>query len=269
MNGRERDICSRVRLVREEIKWSQIDFAQALHITKPKLAAIEYGHTPVRFDVARAISKTFDISLRWLAAGTGEIHPCDNGALLWTAEDWGKMGRNPLLTALFDYKSQNFDPQPFTKQTTGPVPNDFDFRRAILNWTRWTLGRTDFKDCATARDFVEDCTRLIREQIQKHLASGAAFRVMRPESDISAEIAHLTNIHASVNNREVKAQWPILKKRLQTATAQKGGKTMLADFLGEKLASVSQWLTDSDNAREPGAETTLRMLQWVERQERK
>ena len=79
----------------------------------------------------------------------------------------------------------------------------------------------------------------------------------------------LDQVHVSVNTVVVKAQWPLLKSRLQKSTQIAGSKTKLAKFLGVKLASVSQWLTDSESAREPGAETTLRMLRWVEQQERK
>jgi len=77
----------------------------------------------------------------------------------------------------------------------------------------------------------------------------------------------LDYVHASVNSGEVKAQWPLLKKRLQKAAKPPGLKSKLAEFLGVKLASVSQWLSDSDSQREPGAETTLQMLKWVELQE--
>lgn len=75
-------------------------------------------------------------------------------------------------------------------------------------------------------------------------------------------------VHASVNSDDVKAQWPLLKKRLQKAAKPPGLKSKLAEFLGVKLASVSQWLSDSESQREPGAETTLLMLKWVELQER-
>jgi len=61
-----------------------------------------------------------------------------------------------------------------------------------------------------------------------------------------------------------------LKARLQKATQATGSKTRLAEFLGVKLSNVSLWLMDDSrkSAREPGAETALRMLRWVEQQER-
>lgn len=67
----------------------------------------------------------------------------------------------------------------------------------------------------------------------------------------------------------VKPLWPALKKRLQSATAETGKKSELANFLKLDLTRVSQWLTDGKSAREPGAEYALQMLHWVEHQEQK
>ncbi len=90
------------------------------------------------------------------------------------------------------------------------------------------------------------------------------FGTMKAEKRAAGKFG-LTHIHGSVKPSEVKALWPLLKKNLQRETAAPGGKSKLAKFLKVKsLASVSQWLTDSDNAREPGAETTLRMLYWLD-----
>ena len=76
----------------------------------------------------------------------------------------------------------------------------------------------------------------------------------------------LPYVSESVNVENVKAKLPSLLKRLDIATAQRGKKSELAKFLGVSLVQVSQWLTGD---REPGGETTLRLLQWVEQQEQK
>lgn len=67
------------------------------------------------------------------------------------------------------------------------------------------------------------------------------------------------------NIEEVKAKFPDLLERLKKITQERGKKTALAKFLGVKLSRVSQWLSGE---YEPGGETTLQMLQWVEQQER-
>jgi transcriptional regulator with XRE-family HTH domain len=57
-----------------------------------------------------------------------------------------------------------------------------------------------------------------------------------------------------------------LLDRLNKATSQRGMKSKLAKVMGVPLSNVSQWLSGE---REPGGETTLRLLRWVEQQERK
>ena len=59
---------------------------------------------------------------------------------------------------------------------------------------------------------------------------------------------------------------PGFRERLKKALAERGRKTALAKLLGVPLASVSQWLSGE---REPGGEYTLKLLRWVEQQERK
>ncbi|NOS68664.1 MAG: helix-turn-helix domain-containing protein [Verrucomicrobia bacterium] len=81
----------------------------------------------------------------------------------------------------------------------------------------------------------------------------------------AGRITAIDIVHDSVNTGEVKAQWPLLKKKLQLATKPDGAKTKLADFLGVKIASVSQWLSESKSKREPSAEYALQMQEWLRR----
>ena len=62
----------------------------------------------------------------------------------------------------------------------------------------------------------------------------------------------------------VKAQLDNLLAKLNRLTQEPGKKTELAEFLGAPLASVSRWLSGK---RDPGGETTLKMLRWVQEQE--
>jgi transcriptional regulator with XRE-family HTH domain len=73
----------------------------------------------------------------------------------------------------------------------------------------------------------------------------------------------LTDAATSDKPSGVKSEWFKLKKKIQAATAEAGGKSKLADFLRVDLTQLSKWLTDSDSAREPGADYTLKMLSWV------
>jgi DNA-binding transcriptional regulator YiaG len=107
--------------------------------------------------------------------------------------------------------------------------------------------------------------QVIRDFRQKHHRElSAAFF----QSQLTSEQSKLglTHISVSAKRGDVKAQLPNLLERLRKATAERGKKSTLAKFLGVPLANVSQWLS---GVREPGGETTLRMLHWVEQQERK
>lgn len=86
--------------------------------------------------------------------------------------------------------------------------------------------------------------------------------------DIEIAASDLTESSGSVTTGDVKAQWPELKKRLRAATAAIGAKSKLAEFLKVDPTQVSQWLSKSKSAREPGAEYALQMLRWCEQQER-
>ena len=66
----------------------------------------------------------------------------------------------------------------------------------------------------------------------------------------------------------VKNEWLALKRRIQRNTIDSAARADLMSYLGVDKTRISQWLTDSENAREPSAKYALRMLKWVERQER-
>jgi len=65
---------------------------------------------------------------------------------------------------------------------------------------------------------------------------------------------------------EVNPILPKLLDRLAKQTIASGSKSALAEWLGVPLSNLSLWLSGK---REPGGETTLKMLYWVERKERK
>jgi transcriptional regulator with XRE-family HTH domain len=70
---READIGRRVQQVREHIKWPQPAFAEELDISRDRLASIEYGRTPLRYEIGYRLCVIFEINPRWLAEGAGEI----------------------------------------------------------------------------------------------------------------------------------------------------------------------------------------------------
>ena len=70
----------------------------------------------------------------------------------------------------------------------------------------------------------------------------------------------LTDVTVTDNVAPVKSTMANLLDRLNKATSQRGMKSKLAKVMGVPLSNVSQWLSGE---REPGGETTLRLLNWV------
>lgn len=77
----------------------------------------------------------------------------------------------------------------------------------------------------------------------------------------------LTHMTLKRNNADVKtAMLPSLIERLNAVTQVRGKKSELAQFLEVPAARVSEWLA---KRKEPGGETTLQLLAWVEAEEAK
>ena len=83
------------------------------------------------------------------------------------------------------------------------------------------------------------------------------------KNDLSKK--ELTEKVDSLTNSTVNAVLPKLIKRLNNATKSRGSKSKLAAWLGVHRQSVTDWLS---RKQEPGGEITLKLLQWVEQQER-
>ena len=115
------------------------------------------------------------------------------------------------------------------------------------------------------------CPQSIRgDLIQRVIRAASRFSLAHADEleKIEAELSKrklLTHITDVGNVARVKSPMANLLERLNEATSQRGMKTKLAKIMGVLLANVSQWLSGE---REPGGETTLQLLHWVEQQER-
>jgi len=265
MNERERAICRRVRLVRVFQRLSQNDFSKLIGMTRDRLAAIEAEYSPLQFQVGQQICERCNICQRWLAEGMDPVI----GRLVYPADFLVLIKPRQLFSRAYDDTLKD--------KTTALIEESLMATKGIQRYE--SAG-------GTAKKAAEHYAGLLRSiwferydiATQGKLfgwlngAAGSfsnqnASAIVFPSGQ-GQEKTPLDNVHAPVNSGEVKAQWPILKKRLQKAAEPFGKKSKLAEFLGVKLASVSQWLSDSESQREPGAETTLRLLNWVEQQER-
>lgn len=281
MNERERMICARVKEFREQVKWSQADFSAQLGITLNQLASIEYGRTPLRYNIAWQLRIIFGVSLEWLSVG--EFSPDLVGMDDLPPLDSTGLAESALLSEVSDkvhgevpdvsYRKKRVRKAKIDKaevshrafismalahkidEWIARVPDGYtaDFSDKLFN-----LGNTYLKALPTEPiDLVNArLDALMWERMRRELRQRVPAGSVVPKSC-------LTDKTTSDKTDGVKSEWFKLKKKIQAVTANAGSKSKLADFLCVDLTQLSKWLTDSDSAREPGADYTLRMQAWV------
>lgn len=275
MNDVERAICSRVARVREDVGCPQEAFAYELDISRNKLAAIEYGTTPLRYQLARRLCRQFGVNLLWLASELGAMKPAvpiDDGldkiippkALL--SEAFSRFIQKHIRTN--DLLALQDKANPFDADMSPPIG----------------LANDQFREWYTLREVRRAMKRLpvalrlefagyLSERIEDFglskgldLGQGLEFHPDKKQILAAGKKQALTKVISSGNNTDVKLTMATLLARLNKATKAHGMKSKLAKYMGAPLPNVSQWLSGE---REPSGETTLRLLNWVEQQERK
>ena len=276
MSHRERFICVRVKEFREAIKWPQRDFAEQLGISLNRLASIEYGRTPLRYEIAWKIRFISGLNLTWLANGFFQPTEKDldpwpnpedlpNGSYLLSEIEGRLWSPGSIKARAHNIKNSEKSP-----------PNQRSVILSILkdDLTDWIAAVPDqnfseFSDMLVtiAQDYLDNLPKDDPTKVAQRRAA-LVWEVMRLDiarrhvGERGGEI-NLTKTATNPNLDGVKSLWPALKRQLQSATAATGKKSELAKFLKVDLTRVSQWLTDKKTAREPGAEYALQMQRWV------
>jgi len=262
IRDRERQICGRVRALRLQLRMAQVEFAHLLDLSRDKLAAVEYECTPVRYALARAIWERFDVCQQWL----GEGIPPKFGKVAIPLEIEAGIKPRALFSSVYD------------ESLRGHV--HAAIRQAGEAAKCFEMFQGGPKEAAQKYAGLLQTIWFERLPIEEQYAlyrwlSGAASQFWhsdrkffgQPVSAGAAEITPgkgLTSVNESSKQEGVKAVLPSLLERLCKATAERGRKSELAAFLRVQLPSLSVWLSGK---QQPGGETTLRLLQWVERAE--
>lgn len=269
---RERKVCQRLKEARETLRFTQEEFADETGIKRQRLASYEEGRAPVRFDIALRICHQFLISEKWLALGTG--HPRFLMDLAAEKES-AQIPTDLPFGAAFDQflapayervsKESGFVIRPIQRPGDGAAFHKNYFALLFDFWYK-----------ALRENEVGDFLKILSIAGQKML--GVRERTGKLPTIITADDGTgttflgldqkkpLTDVTESAKYDSVKSRIGNLMDRLKRATAERGTKSKLAEYLGVPLANVSQWLSGE---REPAGETTLKMLHWVELQERK
>jgi DNA-binding transcriptional regulator YiaG len=250
---RELQVCRRVRSIRATLKRSRVDFGREINLDSSTLSNLEHGRIRLRFYIAKRLGEQWGVSLRWLAEKKGPM--------------WG-------YQPLHEFMSN--DQRPFTEVYDQVVKPELEQRLHLKSeFSDWHVYLSHVLPIGAPPEdrMLHNIIHELRMEVRAvppDLRAGFKAAVVQSAKEFVAE--HLSankgvdNISESVNIPGVTLQMPRLLDRLKRATVQRGSKSALAKFLRVPLASVSQWLSGD---REPGGETTLRLLNWVRQEEAK
>lgn len=284
-------IARRIREVREKLSLTREEFAGQLAIKTDRVASYEDARVAIRFDIALRLCRQFLVSERWLA--TGQIAEGED-----TVQFLFKGSRNCMSLEL-EPETRAIPPDTLFSVAYDSTLAKLYEKVAAANpfYPRVFVTLADFVTLSTnaltaiTEDSVKDLPSDLKVEFQCGLVRAAvilnwelsrkglsgsqfataimeAHRRCAVEASQEAAKLSLTDTSDSVKGVPVKAQWPELKKRLQKATAEIGAKSTLAKVLNVDPTQISQWLSESKSAREPGGEYALQMFKWVELQER-
>lgn len=275
MNERERAICARLKQFREQGGWMRKPFAEKLGITDDKLASVERGATPLRYDLAQWACARFNISQRWLAEGKGP-----SSYFIAVRHDLTEAvsPRALFSSVYFDILKPHLDREFYDlEQTVGPSPTHDelnDYKRTARPIAGGTISTDDFFWVAAKRirqaavglpavllqDLMDNIGRSIREFEAKHGTILEKFRAaaLRAQPEELRAEAHsgVDKLRKTVNCPSVTPTWEQTIELAKEATAEPGSKGKLAEVLGVPPSRLSEWL---GGKYEPGAEVAFRL----------
>jgi transcriptional regulator with XRE-family HTH domain len=273
----ELEILARLKSCRRRLELPRRLFAKAATLDSSVIIRLELGRMPLRFGVARALCSAHSINAEWLATGDDEgnfITPfglpivrqikADDDALF---SDVFKTHIAPILFSSGD-GDDDYARNEMSEYWSQIIDNAFE------KVSRENFAALDGQLRAVLHNLIGPvpAPRSL-EPFRKYFAAIAAHRSERGTAGGNKakelEYPYLTEKATSVLNTDVQNQWHRLKQRIQKVAGRPGGKSALAKFLGVDLTQLSKWLTDSQSAREPGADYTLKMLHWVKERESK
>lgn len=267
---REKDIGRRLRRFRHLIVINRVELANELEIGVPRLASYESGQVPIPYGVIKKMDFRFGLNFHWLATGHGDPRESlpvpddffpktsdktafsrvyDNLIAPWF-EAWNSQQQSPLQKAaagLKDLKTEVLPTIGVDRKATLQAVAAKLFKATLDNLPAHLHWKYYRKLMAASGEFLS-----------AHVSESGESSVILSEIDLTGKVSSLTKV-------SVQAVLPKLIHRLKRATEARGKKSELADWLGVHRQMVTDWLSGK---QEPGGENTLRLLHWVELQER-
>jgi DNA-binding transcriptional regulator YiaG len=254
VNEGEKMIGARLRAFRETLQIPRSKFAVSIGFGSERIASYEAGRALLPYSVFLAIWKKYLISPHWLATG--------NAPQKWpTSLDYicavDFSPRQSFSEVFHQLLSPKISPK-LIADLLDPPPSFTEFVQTELR----ELESIDLDSLPGEQK------RMIENQIlfaKKFVARKGIIFPSETHSIAKPSNQDLTKPATSSKLVGVKPQLPSLLERLNRATKETGKMSALAGSLKVPLASVSRWLSGK---REPGGEITLKLLHWVEQQER-
>ena len=283
MTPHQKAICRRVHAVRRSIHWPRHAFSSAIGISFAALRGIEEELTPLKLPAAESICQSFNISLRWLASGDGEMR----GYLRLgnTPEDRDKFGKNALFSDAYDYLA----PRSFVStlsveggtEAQDAIASGHDISGRQFNAFRDIAGLCNswadsihFTSNQASVKFYSACAQAISNLLDNEIAEGRAFNSLgnhslqpKDNSSFCQSTLDISAAEKQLSAMSTEGNWDNVQSRLIRITSERGKQSALARHMGVTRQSVQQWI--ANGGAKPNAENLLRLVEWVRSEERK
>jgi len=270
----EREICERFAQSRAFERISQSELAAKLESTRPQIANIERGRVALKFGLGWKACRLLNLNPFWLATGADANHPFFDVSLASQAPPEALFSEVCLgmLKQQLALRSKHHFSLAFNRAGRAIAAEPYvELIENLLNFAafdlpakaRWgflihlAAAVEEFKKTLTGEELADSDAAVPQPEQQQESGSPA-----KAEENLPVDTLRL-----SVNSPGVLANQlnlASLLARVKRATEQPGKKSALANWLRVPLPRVSEWLNE---VHEPGAEITLQLLNWVNREE--
>jgi transcriptional regulator with XRE-family HTH domain len=278
LSGDEQEICERLAARRRYSGESQQAFAGQIGLTRNQLANIESARVALKFWTGWRVCALLDVNPVWLARGTHPDRP-------FYDLDLREYKLSIAADALFSEVMNGVLARAFSLVDSAPkgaafvIPRPEWLADLIRKAQQWETEAARMEDeAAMRRKKVEDTVLHIREALSYYRlhpedaggrqTAGLLREAQQYLKEFGVDIGY-SNAKSHAVQTGTKSLWKMLQQRLLALTAEKGRKQELAAAMDVTPGAVSQWLSTGVSHTTPIAETTLRLLQWVEQEEAK
>lgn len=273
ISKQDREIASRIREHRRASKCTQSYLAAQIGIEAAAITRIELGRVPLKYDLARILFSLLEANPKWVATGQGNPkgyidlpHSTDlkiNGNETFSSVFFRE------LWPMFEGDKPETESEEAFRYTRGKIKAgqiEMWFELVPDGYTReLNKGLETFWKEFYSKLPPEDAKNKFRRALRRGSFVAKLKQRIARWNEIAENIVLTDSATYEKLSPDVKPQLPNLRDRLNQATKESGKMSALADYLKVPLASVSRWLSGK---REPGGEITLKLLHWVEQQER-